>query len=273
MFMRKIKLFLFVGLLFCGSIQITSKSWVNWDEIGSSVSSAYHSVVDYVSEIITTTQTVIIQGSGVSVTRTVKCADIHSISVHGQGVLHMKQIDQGDENVVITADDNVLPYIQASVKGKTLEIKFKNNLIINTIIPITYHVSVKNIEKFAIAGSVSIQAPKISTDTLTVKSSGSSNIDGVIKVDKLDITGSGSTEITLSGSAEIQNITLSGSGSFDGQNLVGKKAAINLSGATTIVCNVSQKISGHISGASKIQYVENPSIDVKTSGASTIKRK
>jgi len=213
----------------------------------------------------------VLKGSGIQANKNIACLGIHKIKVGGIGTLVITQDARSPEALVIGADNNILPNIKTLVANNTLEINIEGS--IQPVTPITYHVTVKNLSHIEVSGAVSVQVPgEITANVLKVVASGSTNMTGTINVEKLDTDVSGVSKLILSGNAPTQNLSASGSSSFNGNNLKGKKATVNESGTSKTSVNISGVVDGELSGVSMLEYLGNPMIRARTSGLASITR-
>lgn len=83
---------------------------------------------------------------------------------------------------------------------------------------------------------------------------------------------SGASKATIKGSSKYFDCGISGASFFDGNGFVIEKGHISLSGASKATLNVSGSLYGSASGASVLQYSGNGSVDVDTSGASSVEK-
>lgn len=238
----------------------------------------------------------LIQDSGTLETKHFPISGIRNISATTMGNLLIEQCKNPEnciENLSITADKNILSLLQHEVSGDTLTLKTKNNASFSTKTPINYHVIVKSLNNLSKSGSVNITASPIVTDVLNVETSGSgnitmekvtakklridgsgnSNINAHIETNELHLNISGSNNITLQGKTKQQNISLSGAQEYNAKNLESDYVSLNVSGCVNVHVNAKEKIQGHLSGASSGTYNKkhNPTVDVKTYGASRFK--
>lgn len=88
---------------------------------------------------------------------------------------------------------------------------------------------------------------------------------------KCDIELSGASVLSLSGAAETAKIEVSGASKGDCAGAEIRRAEVDLSGASKLNLNVSEMITGEISGASKVVYTGNATTRVDVSGAGSIK--
>lgn len=106
---------------------------------------------------------------------------------------------------------------------------------------------------------------------LELKTSGASTIKLGITVSKLTAVISGASDIDLFGNATEVSLTCSGASELDWEKLTITTAEVNCSGASEIVMNVTNSLSGTLSGASDFEYISKPAeFNLKSSGASDI---
>jgi hypothetical protein len=104
--------------------------------------------------------------------------------------------------------------------------------------------------------------------------SGASKVNGSMKVGNAEFTLSGASRAELSGSAN--NVVLSawGASKLELADFVLNDTDIHLKGASRATINVNGKLDLDMSGASKLDYVGNPTLrDVNVSGASRLRHR
>lgn len=207
-------------------------------------------------------------GSGKLATRQLGLSNVRKISIAGVGKL---SITQGqEENLLIEADDNILPHILSEVKNGELVLKPDKNLDFTPVIPLIFSVKIKDISKITASGSTEIEINSLKTTNLNVNLKGSTKMGAKITLNTLSIDASGSSQVTLNGVADSQIFVLKGSSKIDGSNLIGKQANLNASGSAHVKLNVTEKISGSASGSVTVHYKNNPTNELKASGSVTI---
>lgn len=206
-------------------------------------------------------------GSGNVITETRDASNFNAISVDYPAQL---TITQGKtESVSIEAEDNILPDLQTSVRGNTLQIFYKQSgdKHVNPTKPIKIRIVVtdlKNVD-FSSAGELTLDG--IQTDNLNISVSGA----GSLKVNNLtakslsvDLSGAGS--MSASGEADDFNLIISGFGSFNGKDLHNKTVRVDMSGAGSATVWVDDSLDAQISGAGSVNYYGSPSVTKQISG-------
>jgi hypothetical protein len=196
------------------------------------------------------------QGSGIAKTETREVHGFSAISFTGAGRLI---VEQGPtESLTVTADDDVVPLLETEVNDGTLVIGVKRHNIFNfgfrTRTPIEFKVVVKDLTRVALTGAGDADLIELETK-------------------KLDVTMTGVGSLTAGGSADHLTVTLSGSGSFQGEDFATKTATVTCSGVGNAVVNVSEKLDASVSGVGSIEYIGTPQVTEKVSGIGKVKKR
>jgi hypothetical protein len=194
----------------------------------------------------------ITRGSGVVATDQRELSGFDQIEVSGSASV---DVTIGAEwSVAVEADDNILPLIETTVAGSTLNIGTKSGVSFLTSNAVRVSITMPALQGVDISGSGRLSAPGIGdSQQLTV-----------------DISGSG--QASISGSAEQVDVTVSGSGQFDGRQFQTARASVSISGSGEAIVWATDRLDAKVSGSGKIRYVGNPgqlSTDVSGSGSVT----
>ena len=165
-----------------------------------------------------------------------------------------------DTRIVVSASDNVIPYIEVVKKGSRLEVGLKKNI----------NVRVKNSRADL---KVNVYGPEVSA--FTVKGSGDIRIATDLKADRLALGVSGSGDIDAYNlSAGEVALGVTGSGDIEVRNVSGKKIAIGVTGSGDIECKA---VSGAVvalgvtgSGDVKVSSVATDELACGVSGSGDI---
>jgi len=196
--------------------------------------------------------------------------------------------------ITITAEENILNYIETNVYDGTLEVRVSPATICLDYnkTPVVV-VNSPRLIKIVNSGSGAMIADRMTGETVLVKNSGSGDISveeavadnfettlsgsGDIDVQIL-ITGtsdfliSGSGNTSVKGDSENTNIKISGSGNFYGSTLEVTTASVILSGSGSAYTNIMDYLNGHISGSGNIYVKGDPEIEQTVSGSGRIIR-
>jgi hypothetical protein len=182
-----------------------------------------------------------VRGSGNITSESRDVSDFDEVVLEGIGNLTTQQT--GSESLSIEAEDNIIPYLKSEVEGDRLIISVEDNTSINSTEPINYRLTVKDLNTLTLSGSGNIATTGISADDLALTLSGSGNI-------------------------EAPDIDISGSGSYEAQDLESKEAEIDLGGSGKASVNVSDDLDVRIGGSGSVQYRGDPTVsqDIRGSG-------
>jgi hypothetical protein len=210
-------------------------------------------------------------GSGKSATREYKLAHFTAIEVGSAFKVDVTQA--ADYAVSVTADDNVLDQADVSVDGETLRIMMKPGSFMNA----GYRASVKlpTLKRLQVSGASTVGLAGIKTDeTLDLRVSGASTVNGDVKANSLNLDLSGASKSTLKGTAASANLEMNGASGAKLEDLLTKHIRANLSGASQSTVNASENLDANLSGASKLTYAGQPTVSSQSvTGASTLARK
>lgn len=192
-----------------------------------------------------------IRGSGhvVTVSRPVAAFD----AVSAAGAVRVIVERTGYEDVTVTAEDNLLPYLRTEVRDGVLHIGPSPGVRLDPRREIVVHVESWEVVEVSGSGAVAMEVE-------------------LGWVPELWVTLSGASELVAWGSAGRQNVTVSGASRFDALDLEADLAFLNVSGASEALVWVHDRLEADVSGASQVRFRGNPVVVASTSGASTVTR-
>lgn len=193
-----------------------------------------------------------VRGSGDVVTEERVVSGFTAVSLQGIGQLEIDQT--GTDSLSITADDNLLPYIETRVEGGKLIISLEGNTVFNNVTELTYHVTVNTINSVELEGAGSIDV---------------SNLD----VAEWQVNLSGTGSITAAGHADEQTIEIDGAGSYTADDLASEVTAVQLNGAGTAVVQVSDQLDVQIDGLGTVEYIGDPTVTQEINGLGTVRQR
>jgi hypothetical protein len=187
-------------------------------------------------------------------------------------------IQSSSYNIYITADDNVMDYVQVSKDGQTLKIGLRTGLgILLGPVSATLRASVTmpQLRQLTASGaSHGTVSGFSSTEDLDFTVSGASTVTGDITARNVQFGISGASTIQLEGSADDIDANASGASRMNLDDFTVNNVDVNFSGASSGTVNLNGRLDANLSGASTLWYIGEPtSTDINTSGASTVSRK
>jgi len=137
------------------------------------------------------------------------------------------------------------------------------------------YISVKKIDRLDVSGACDVFFEEgISSEELTVRLSGASDLKGRIDSKKLSFNISGASDATISGNAAELSIDASGASDFKGFDMTTNYCTAEASGASSVNITVNKELNAKASGASSVRFKGEGLIrDIKTSGSSNVTRK
>jgi hypothetical protein len=211
-----------------------------------------------------------IQGSGEVTTQDFQVSDFDRLDFSGIGNII---ITQGEtESLKVEAESNIIERLEISSSGKMLKIGFKNNFF--NIIPtkqVNFYLSVKDLREISISGVGSIKCDKLTTDDLSIDSSGAGSVDMNLTTTVFEVALSGAGKVNLTGQTQSQSIDISGAGSYSAKEFASKDCEISISGIGRAIVNVSDTLDVNMSGLGSVEYVGKPAISQDISGGGSVK--
>jgi len=178
-------------------------------------------------------------------------------------------------SISITADDNLIDYIQVSKTGDTLTINLKwgysyqsPTLKAEITMPELYELELSGGTHGAIEGFSS-------SHEFALELSGGSSLIG-------DFTTSGDAQFTLSGGSHLieldgaandLRISASSGSHLEPSDFHVNDASVNLSGGSHATINLEGRLDANLSGGSHLAYIGDPTMgDIEKSGGSTVEK-
>jgi hypothetical protein len=192
-----------------------------------------------------------VRGSGHVVTVTRNVAPFDAIVASGAAQVFVDRT--GAEGVEITAEDNLLPYLESEVQGGILYIGIADGVSVAPRHEITFYVETYEVVEVDASGAVSMELE-------------------VGRVPQLWVTLSGASRLLAWGDADQQDVVASGASRYDGLDFETRRARIDASGASVADVWAIDRLEVVASGASHVRFRGSPEVWADVSGASTVTR-
>lgn len=170
-------------------------------------------------------------------------------------------------SVEITAESNLLSYIETDVVGNTLKIRTRGMYSLRDHEPIEIYITTPVLNGVTLSGSGIIKTGSFMSDDFRVTLSGSGDIDTQISTETLKANVSGSGNIFIEGDAFESEFVISGSGKIKSYNLEQSICMAAISGSGDMYVNVSETIDARISGSGRVYYINYPVVHTSISGS------
>jgi len=132
----------------------------------------------------------------------------------------------------------------------------------------------RNLESLDVAGAVKVAAAAIETQRLAIEASGATSVKvDALRAQSLRFSGSGAVKGEFAGALDDQSIAIAGAGDYRAPGLDSQTARIAVSGAGRAVVRVAKRLDADISGAGSIEYIGDPVVRDRISGAGKITRR
>lgn len=140
--------------------------------------------------------------------------------------------------------------------------------------PPTITVHFRHLESIDLAGAVKVIAASIDADVLAIEASGATAVKvDALRANALRFRGSGAVKGEFAGALADQTVSIAGAGDYRAPGLASQTARISVSGAGRALVNVAKRLDAEIAGAGSIEYIGNPVVRERISGAGRITRR
>ena len=185
------------------------------------------------------------------------------------------EISQSDSySVMVTADDNIMEYVEVRKSGDTLRIGVKWGYSLRSA---TLDVAITMPELFSIALSggakANIEEFNVTSD-FSIEVSGGSRLAGEFETSgDVDIDASGGSPLSLNGKASDLKIDASSGSNLGLSHFEVHNANIELSGGSLATINVDGRLDADLSGGSLLSYIGDATLgNIETTGGSQISK-
>lgn len=196
----------------------------------------------------------------------------HAVELACAGALDITQGDK--EELVVEAEDNILPLIDAKVKPDgTLLITFKDHEDVRMTKPLSFKLLVKALDRIVLTGSGNVHVGgKLAAENETIKlpGSGSITVDG-LETGALTVALEGSGAIKVIGGASSQNVRVDGSGNYDGGAFKTDTAKISVNGSGNCKVWTEKSLEVSIGGSGEVGYYGHPEMRQRVAGSGEVR--
>lgn len=211
-----------------------------------------------------------ITGSGNLITKQYPLTDFTRISAGN--VFDVTVKPGSPASVSVTADDNLVEYLDVTTSGDQLRLHLKSNINVRNA-TLKAVVTIPELTAFELSGASRGKLEGCrSTKALEIEVSGASHLEGDVESGDMRLEVSGASHAVLKGNAGNLHLNASGASHADLREFQVKDANVDASGASHATIHPSGKLIASASGASSVHYAGQPAnVDAHTSGASSVK--
>lgn len=175
------------------------------------------------------------------------------------GSASVELITGSEGKLTISAESNILPYVETVVKGNELIIKFKDNFNYSSKKGVKITVPIQEITDLKLKGSGDIIATNLlNLDDLNLLINGSGDISLNVSCETVVAEISGSGDIFLKGKAKELKGTVNGSGDLKSKELTVLKSELKVKGSGDIDSTTTNQVDASVFGSGDIRVFGNP---------------
>ncbi len=211
-----------------------------------------------------------IKGNGNVITKTRSIDKFDKVNVGGSFDVNL--VDGNEGKITIEGEENILPYIETTVKKGKLNVNFKENTNIKTTEGIVITITFEKINAISLGGSGNITVKKrLKSDEASFNIGGSGNITVNVDANTVKTSIGGSGYIKLKGNTDNFKCSIAGSGSVRAYELNTNSLKASIAGSGSVQTTVSTKIKASIVGSGSVYYKGNPkNIDTSSIGSGDV---
>jgi hypothetical protein len=182
------------------------------------------------------------------------------------------------ESLTITADDNVLPYIETVVEQGMLKIRWKKPVEGRSLTlsreKISMTLSARDMEAIAIGGSTNVTAGPLKSERIVANIGGSGNLEITsVEAGDVAVTIGGSGDLAIGGGrTHTLNVRIGGSGAVQAPKLESRSAKVRIGGSGSASIWAHDTLDATVAGSGAIRYYGDPKVERRVAGSGEIRR-
>ncbi|HMM11817.1 MAG TPA: DUF2807 domain-containing protein [Bacteroidales bacterium] len=187
-------------------------------------------------------------------------------AIEAGGAIDLTLVQSDKHQLIIETDENLMPLIDFKVSNGTLKLSAFG---IRKATKLEFTVLFADLNLLDISGATKAKSEGVlTTDMLTIKSSGATSIQLDLAVGRLNTASSGASKINLSGKADHHTIELSGASKLTAGALQTITTTASGSGAADALVNASDLLVINTTGVARVRYESEPArIELKNQSA------
>ena len=211
-----------------------------------------------------------IRGNGIEATE--GRITTHFDKVKSEGAFDVHITNGAKHEIIISAESNILPYIETDVNGSTLRLHVRGLHNVKNRLPMEVYITTPFLKGIKQSGSGVITTDYFESDDVDIVVSGSGTIETAMEAVSVDALISGSGSLYVTGDAIDADYVVSGSGRIDAYDLTVRDCEATISGSGSVWVNAARYLSATISGSGNVYYYGSPSIQTHISGSGNVIR-
>jgi hypothetical protein len=218
-----------------------------------------------------------VSGSGRTVTEQRSLPPFQGVALSGSMDLVVRQ--GSTQQVEVTVDDNLLPFLETEVTGSgadaRLQVRWKRGMSIYSKTDARIHVTVPRLTSLAASGSGDMTVEPFETPSLSISVSGSSDTRlQKLTTAALQISISGSGDVEGAGSATRLKIGIAGSGDVKLREMKSDEVSVNIVGSGDASVHADKALEVRIAGSGDVVYTGNAAtVNAKVAGSGSVNKR
>jgi hypothetical protein len=218
-----------------------------------------------------------VSGSGRTSTEQRSLPPFQGVALSGSMDLVVRQ--GSTQQVEVTVDDNLLPFLETEVTGSgadaRLQVRWKRGMSIYTKTDARIHVTVPRLTSLAASGSGDMTVEPFETPSLSISISGSSDTRlQKLTTAALQISISGSGDVEGAGSATRLKIGIAGSGDVKLREMKSDEVSVNIAGSGDASVHADKALEVRIAGSGDVVYTGNAAtVNAKVAGSGSVNKR
>ena len=212
-----------------------------------------------------------VEGRGEMVSRDFNVTNFNAINFSGP---YNVTWQQGPAiSVTAVMQENLFNYFNVLVSNSVLRADFSRSITVRGNNTPRIYITAPYLESAHFHGATNATDwDTIYAEAFYLNTSGAGNITLNLEVDNLILFASGTSDITISGNANVTDVVVMGTGSISAENLQIRDARVNISGVGNADINVSDYLDVTLSGVGNIRYRGDPTVTQNVSGLGSVRR-
>jgi hypothetical protein len=233
-----------------------------------------------------------VQGSGRLVEEVRPFSGVSGVELAAFGDL---SIELGErEELRIQAEDNLFEYIGTEVHGGRLRIDTRDSISLRNRRPVTYHLTLKQLDQIIISSSGDVHAPDLKAERFSVTISSSGDLEmgeleadelkvmisssgnmhmGDLYADRLEVVITSSGDLGIAGGqVQAQSVTITSSGEYQARDLESAEAEVRLSSNGSATIRVRDHLKASLTSSGDLRYLGHPEVELRTSASGDLVR-
>lgn len=212
-----------------------------------------------------------VKGNGIITTEERSFGDAKKIKLMGSFDVNLTQ--GNSKKITITADANLLEFIETKSTSSWLELSTTSNINIKPSQKIKIEIETNELEALQLVGSGNFNAINKfeGGELMILEIAGSGNINMQTNTPTVEATIAGSGDIIISGETQNSKVEIAGSGSYKAKSLMTEHTKVNIAGSGNAFVFASQSLDVNIAGSGDVLYSGNPTVNKKIAGSGKVK--